>query len=110
MISGLDTLVARLLLVSMIGIAAVHGLSLWTYERALDRELTLAHEMRLAERLVSIKRSVMLVPALQREPVAHDLSGGAFDGSEIKRILATLCRHRGAPSSCVKSLLHNNFR
>ncbi len=79
MIRAFDTLVARLLLVSMMGIAVVHGLSLWTYERALDRELTLAHETRLAERLVSIKRSVMLVPAQQREPVAHDLSGGPLE-------------------------------
>jgi hypothetical protein len=39
---------------------------------------------------------------------AHN--NAAFGGSEIERILATLCRHRGVPSSCVKSLLHNNFR
>jgi hypothetical protein len=39
---------------------------------------------------------------------AHD--GAALDGSEIERILATLCRHRGEPPSRVKSLLHNNFR
>jgi signal transduction histidine kinase len=57
----------------------VHFLSLWTYESALDRELTIAHETRLAERIVAIKRSVMLVPQPQREAVAHDLSGGPVE-------------------------------
>jgi hypothetical protein len=33
-----------------------------------------------------------------------------LDGSEIQRILATLCRHRGASRFTLKSLLHNNFR
>jgi two-component system OmpR family sensor kinase len=75
----LDTLVARLILVSLIGITLVHVASLWTYEHALDQELTLAHEARLAERVVSIKRSVMLVSEAQREGLAHDLSGGPID-------------------------------
>lgn len=79
MIRTLDTLVARLLLVSLLGITLVHVLSLWTYEHALDQELTLAHEVRLAERLVSIKRSVMLVPEAKREALAHDLSGGPIE-------------------------------
>jgi hypothetical protein len=39
---------------------------------------------------------------------AHNLA--ALDSSEIERILATLCRHRGEPRARVKSLLHNNFR
>lgn len=79
MIRTLDTLVARLLLVSLLGITLVHVLSLWTYEHALDQELTLAHEVRLAERLVSIKRSVTLVPEAKREALAHDLSGGPIE-------------------------------
>jgi signal transduction histidine kinase len=75
----LDSLIARLLLISLIAITIVHALSLWTYEHALERELTLANEARLAERLVSIKRSVMLVPRAQREALAHDLSGGPIE-------------------------------
>lgn len=74
-----DTLVVRLVLVSLFGITLVHFLSLWTYEHALDRELTIAHETRLAERIIAIKRSVMLVPRQQREAVAHDLSGGPVE-------------------------------
>lgn len=76
MIRLFDTLVARLILVSLLGITLVHIVSLWTYEHALDQELTLAHETRLAERLISIKRSVNFVPEAQREALAHDFSSG----------------------------------
>lgn len=79
MIRALDTLVARLLLVSVLGITLVHLLSLWTYEHALEQELTVANEVGLAERLISIKRSVMAVPEPEREGLAHDLSGGAIE-------------------------------
>lgn len=79
MIRSFDTLAARAVLVSLIGITLVHFLSLWTYEHTLERELTIAHETRLAERIIAIKRSVMLVPPSQREVVAHDLSGGPIE-------------------------------
>ncbi|MFN3745987.1 MAG: ATP-binding protein [Hyphomicrobiaceae bacterium] len=79
MIRLLDTLVARLILVSLVGITLVHIASLWTYEHALDQELVLAHESRLAERLISIKHSLILVPETQREALAHDLSSGQID-------------------------------
>lgn len=79
MIRALDTLVARLLLVSLLGVTLMYALSLWTYEHALDEELTAAHETRLVERLMSIKRSVMLVPQAQRDALAHDLSGGSIE-------------------------------
>lgn len=79
MIKLLDTLVARLILVSLLGITLVHIASLWTYEHALDQELTLAHESRLSERVISIKRSMVLVSEAQREGLAHDLSGGPID-------------------------------
>jgi signal transduction histidine kinase len=74
-----DTLATRAVLVSLIGITLVHVLSLWFYEHALDRELTLAHETRLAERIISIKRGVMLVATDRREAVAHELSGGPIE-------------------------------
>lgn len=79
MIRSLDTLAARAVLVSLIGITLVHFLSLWTYEHTLERELTIAHETRLAERIIAIKRSVMLVAPPQRETVAHELSGGPIE-------------------------------
>jgi two-component system, OmpR family, sensor kinase len=74
-----DTLAARAVLVSLIGITLVHFLSLWTYEHTLDRELTIAHETRLAEQIIAIKRSVMLVEPSRRETVAHGLSGGMIE-------------------------------
>ncbi len=76
---SLDTLAIRSVLVSLIGITLMHALSLWSYEHTLDRELTLAHETRLAERIISIKRSVMLVATDRREAVAHELSGGPIE-------------------------------
>lgn len=79
MMRALDTVVARVILVSLLGITLVHALSLWTYQRALDQELSRAHEESLAERLISIKRSVALAPRDQRETLAHDLSGGPIE-------------------------------
>jgi two-component system, OmpR family, sensor kinase len=79
MIKAFDTLAARTALVSLIGITLVHLLSLWTYERAIDRELDAAFEAQLADRLVAVRRSVMLVPPAQREDVAHDLSSGPVE-------------------------------
>ncbi len=79
MIRALDTIVARVILVSLLGITLVHVLSLWTYQRALDQELSRAHEASLAERLISIQRSVALAPRDQREALAHDLSGGSIE-------------------------------
>lgn len=79
MIRALDTVVARVILVSLLGITLVHVLSLWTYQRALDQELSRAQEASLAERLISIKRSVVLAPRDQRETLAHDLSGGPIE-------------------------------
>lgn len=74
-----DTLATRTILVSLIGITLVHGLSLWSYQYTLDRELNLAHEARLAERLVSIRQSVMRFAPAEREVVAHYQSGGPIE-------------------------------
>ena len=78
-IRALDTLATRSILVSLIGITLVHVLSLWSYEKTLDRALTLAHETRLAERIIAIRQSVMLVPPARREAVAHELSSGPIE-------------------------------
>lgn len=88
MIRALDTLVARLILVSLLGITLVHVVSIWTYEQVLERELGRANETRLAERILAIKHSVVAVPESQREVLAHDLSSGP--------LLAHWNRTRGA--------------
>ena len=67
MMRTFDTLVARLILVSLVGISLVHVLSIWSYEQALERELARADETRVAERILIIKRSVAAVPEARRE-------------------------------------------
>ena len=75
----LDSLALRTTLVVLVGIGLVHVASLWTYQHSLTRELDLANEARLADRLLAIKRAVMRVPAQDRETVAHELSGGPIE-------------------------------
>lgn len=79
MIRRLDSLAARTAVVAVLGIVAVHAVSLWTYQHAIERERHAAHTARLAEQLVTVKRALAFVPPAERESVAHDLSGGAID-------------------------------
>jgi len=79
MMRALDTLVARLILVSLLGISLTHILSIWSYEQALERELNMANEARLAERILTIKSSVVAVPEDRREALAHELSSGPIE-------------------------------
>ena len=79
MMRRLDTLVARLILVSLVGISLVHVLSIWSYESALDRELARANATQLADRIVMIKRSVVAVAEADREALAHELSSGPLE-------------------------------
>ena len=75
----LDTLTNRTILLMLIGIGVVHLASLYAYRIALDREATIASDARLADRLLTIKRAVMRVVPAEREPVAHELSGGPIE-------------------------------
>ena len=49
---------------------------------------------------------------IRRDRTAAEIGDddAALDPSEFERILATLCRHRGASQFSVKSLQHNHFR
>ncbi|MCU0818560.1 MAG: ATP-binding protein [Beijerinckiaceae bacterium] len=87
MIRWLDTLAARTVLLMLIGVGIVHVASLYAYQHALDREMSLANESRLADRLLTIRRSVMRVALDERESVAHELSGGPVEAhwSETER-------------------------
>ncbi len=78
-VARFDSLAARTIAVLLLGIGLVHVASLWTYQHSLTREAELADQARLADRLLTIKRSVMRVPAIEREAVAHDLSGGPIE-------------------------------
>jgi two-component system, OmpR family, sensor kinase len=75
----LDTLTNRTILLMLIGIGVVHVASLYAYQIALDREASVASDTRLADRLLTIKRAVMRVAPEEREPVAHELSGGPIE-------------------------------
>jgi two-component system, OmpR family, sensor kinase len=75
----LDTLTSRTILVMLLGIGIVHLASLYAYQAALDREAAIASDARLADRLLTIKRAVMRVAPAEREPVAHELSGGPIE-------------------------------
>jgi two-component system OmpR family sensor kinase len=79
MIRWLDTLAARTVLLMLIGVGIVHVASLYAYQHALNREMSLANESRLADRLLTIRRSVMRVVPAERESVAHELSGGPVE-------------------------------
>lgn len=76
---SIDSLRLRTALVVLFGISLVHFGSLFTYHRSLEQELDLANEARLADQLLTIKRSVMRAPVEEREDVAHDFSGGSID-------------------------------
>jgi two-component system, OmpR family, sensor kinase len=75
----LDTLTNRTVLLLLIGIGLVHLASLYAYRAALDHEASAAGDARLADRMLTIKRAVMSVRPEEREPVAHELSGGAVE-------------------------------
>ena len=77
--AALDGLAARTILIVLIGIGAVHLLSLWTYRHALTQQAELAGDARLADQLLGMKRAVIREPAETREAVAHDLSGGRLE-------------------------------
>jgi two-component system, OmpR family, sensor kinase len=78
-LSWFDSIVARTIVVLLIGIGLVHVASLWTYQLALQQEVISANDARLADRLISLKRAVMRAGVADREAVAHDLSGGPFE-------------------------------
>ena len=75
----LDGLAARAILIVLIGIGAVHLLSLATYRHALTQQAELSGDARLADQLLGMKRAVMREPQAGREAVAHDLSGGPLE-------------------------------
>lgn len=79
MMRWFDTLAARTILLMLIGVGIVHVASLYAYQHALNREMSLANETRVADRLLTIRRSVMRVVPAEREDVAHALSGGPIE-------------------------------
>ncbi|HRE19963.1 MAG TPA: ATP-binding protein [Rhabdaerophilum sp.] len=79
MIRWFDTLAARTILLMLLGVGIVHVASLYAYRHSLNREMSLANETRLADRLLTIRRSVMRVVPAERENIAHEFSGGPVE-------------------------------
>lgn len=106
MMRWLDTLAARTILLMLIGVGIVHVASLYAYQHALNREMSLANEGRVADRLLTIRRSVMRVVPAEREDVAHALSGGPVEAhwSAIERARA------GGPGSDAWQGLHERLK
>ncbi|WP_434622714.1 ATP-binding protein [Tabrizicola sp. M-4] len=63
----------------ILGIATVQIVGLQTYRASLSADLSDATERRLADRLLTIKRTLTGLPEELREDAAHDLSSGAIE-------------------------------
>ena len=83
-----DTLAGRTILVLLIGLGLFHVLSVLAYEASVAAQVDAANDSRLAERLVSIARTLGERPAADREGVAHALSGGALEAHWAPAALA----------------------
>lgn len=75
----LDTLTSRLIIVLLFGLGIFHLGSIYLYQVGMRYAANLAHEEQLAERLVSIKRSIGDQTSARREEAAHGLSTASLD-------------------------------
>lgn len=79
MIALVNSVPGRTIIVLLVAIGILHLASLATYRAALEAEINSNNDQRLAERLVSVMRTVQHVAPAEREVTAHALSGGPFD-------------------------------
>lgn len=85
-----DTIAGRTIAVLLVGLGLFHFLSLWFYQSGLHSEVELASESGIAERIVTIKQTLLTVPAKTREDVAHSLSGGTLQVHVTVQPLVTI--------------------
>lgn len=90
-----DTIAGRTILVLVFGFGAVLFASHTVYEYAIERETSTLNTVRLAERLLFLKRVLLRLPDDQRDAAALSLSGGAVEIHWSLRPLAT----PGGPSA-----------
>ena len=74
-----DTIASRTIAVLLAGLVFFQIVSVFTYQLGVDNEIDLTNEMRLAERLHSIRRALEKLPPAERERMAHSLSGGPLE-------------------------------
>ena len=74
-----DTIAGRTIAVLIVGLVLFHIVSGLAYQLGVNSEVNQTNEMRLAERLFTIKRALARLPAAEREQTAHSLSGGPLE-------------------------------
>jgi two-component system, OmpR family, sensor kinase len=88
MMRRFDTIATRTMALLLLGLGLFHLLSVWAYQVSLTREVETNNEMRVAERLLAIRRSIAAQPPQKREDLAHEMSGGSIDAHYGLRALA----------------------
>lgn len=83
-----DTIAARTMGLLLLGLGLFHVASVWVYQAALTREITANDDMRITERLLAVRRSLLTQPVDRREDLAHEMSGGSIDAHFGTRPLA----------------------
>lgn len=76
------------MIVLVLGLGLFHSASLLIYTASLNSELSAQDNVRLAERLVAIRNALKAAPFLEREALAHQMSGGPVDAHWGERALA----------------------
>jgi len=74
-----DTIAGRTIAVLLVGFLVFHAISICAYQIGVDNEVDLTNEIRVAERLFTIKRALASLPPAEREKTAHSLSGGPIE-------------------------------
>ncbi len=83
-----DTIATRTMALLLLGLGLFHLLSVWAYQVSVTREVETNNEMRIAERLLAIRRSLAAQVPEKREDLAHEMSGGSIDAHYGLKALA----------------------
>ena len=99
-----DTIATRTMALLLIGLGLFHLASVWVYQASIVSEIAANNEMRVAERLIAIRRSLATQPADTREALAHEMSGGPIDAHFGNKPLA-VARANDAPAVSLRARL-----
>jgi two-component system, OmpR family, sensor kinase len=100
----LDTIATRTMALLLLGLGLFHLLSVRAYRSSLDREVQANNEIRVAERLLAIRRSLATQAPERREDLAHEMSGGSIDAHYGLKPLA-IVRPGDAAADALRSRL-----
>lgn len=74
-----DTMAGRTILAMLLGLGVFHLCSIGIYQLGLEYAASTSSDRQLAERMVSIKRAAIELPAAERDEAAHRLSSISLD-------------------------------